>query len=190
MLESAYRCNNSDCLHIFVATYRLVKIIPASDVERLSQSIGAGKFQFELDASYPRIINKTNFSQELASLSPSFIEAYNQAEEAEALGLGQVCGLGYRRAVEFLVKDYCIRQEPTDVDAIKAMPISQCLTKYIDDARIKDVAKRAIWLGNDEAHYVRKWATKDVGDLKILIKLSCNWIESMLLTDQYRNDMP
>lgn len=54
---------------------------------------------------------------------------------------------------------------------------------------MKEIAKRAAWLGNDETHYVRKWETKDVKDLKNLIEISIHWIDMELLTEQYQNDM-
>jgi hypothetical protein len=189
-LESVYRCTNKDCLHVFVATYRLAMVIPKSDIQKLAQSLGTGKAVFELSSSYPRSVPRTLFSVELTKLSPSFVDTFNQAEAAEAYGLGQVCGLGFRKAIEFLIKDYCINEAKDKVDEIKAMPIAQCINAYIDDGRIKDAVKRAIWLGNDEAHYIRKWVDKDIGDLKVLIRLSCNWIESAILTDHYRGEMP
>jgi hypothetical protein len=54
---------------------------------------------------------------------------------------------------------------------------------------VKACAKRAAWLGNDETHYVRKWTDKDVRDLKILITLTINWINNVLLTRKYTAEM-
>ena len=31
---------------------------------------------------------------------------------------------------------------------------------------MKQIAQRAAWLGNDEAHYFEKWTSKDTEDLK------------------------
>ena len=42
----------------------------------------------------------------------------------------------------------------------------QVISRYIDDSNIKNVAKRAVWLGNDETHYIRKWEDKDLSFLK------------------------
>jgi hypothetical protein len=91
--------------------------------------------------------------------------------------------------VEYLIKDYCISEAPSNAEQIKAMPVAQCIAEYIHDPRIEAATKRAVWLGNDEAHYVRKWIDKDVVDLKVLIRLACNWIESSLLTARYRDEM-
>jgi hypothetical protein len=45
-------------------------------------------------------------------------------------------------------------------------------------------------LGNDETHYVRKWADKDLNDLKNLISLTRHWIEMDQLTKDFVKDMP
>ena len=103
--------------------------------------------------------------------------------------LDQVAGMGYRKSLEFLVKDFLITQRPTDEENIKKTMLGACINNYVDDPRIKSVASRATWLGNDETHYVRKWIDKDIEDLKILIKLSVNWIENVLLTEKYTKDM-
>lgn len=188
-LECVFRCANEDCSHLFIAVYTLTKLEPSSEVEKFAESFGRLGSVFQLTSTYPLQVPKAKFSSEIESVSPSFVGIYHQAEEAEARGLAQICGMGYRKAVECLVKDYCIRSFPHDEAAIKVLPVAQCITKYIHDARIESAVKRAIWLGNDEAHYVRKWIDKDVADLKVLIRLATNWIESSVLTSQYQEDM-
>ena len=54
---------------------------------------------------------------------------------------------------------------------------------------MKECAKRAAWLGNDETHYTRKWEDKDVKDLKLLVHLTVNWIDNVLLTQKYISEM-
>lgn len=189
-LECVFRCVNAECARIFIALYTLVTRTPSSEVEKFAKSLGHFGSVFKLTGSYPIQVPSTKFSSEIESLSPNFIETYRQAEEAEARGLDQVCGLGYRKAVEYLVKDYCIHHSPPEEAQIKAMPVAQCIAKHIQDPRIEAAVKRAIWLGNDEAHYVRKWADRDIDDLKVLVRLSTNWIESSLLTERYANEMP
>jgi hypothetical protein len=60
---------------------------------------------------------------------------------------------------------------------------------FVEDANVKECARRAAWLGNDETHYERRWTDKDVTDLKRLITLSANWIENVLLTRKYVKEM-
>ncbi len=49
---------------------------------------------------------------------------------------------------------------------------------------------RAVWLGNDQTHYLRKWEDKDLADLKRLIQLTLHWIEMDELTKKTLEDMP
>jgi hypothetical protein len=115
---------------------------------------------------------------------------YNQALEAEARGLDNICGVGFRRSLEFLIKDYVKKgSRKEDADAIERSPLGACIGQYVSDP-VKSVAKRAAWLGNDETHYVRKWEDKDLKDLKTLIDLTVTWITSELLTDELVASMP
>ena len=50
--------------------------------------------------------------------------------------------------------------------------------------------RRATWLGNDQAHYIKKWGGKDLDDLKTLVTLTVNWIHSHLATKLFIGDMP
>lgn len=70
------------------------------------------------------------------------------------------------------------------------MSLSKCIDDYVDDVKINAVAKRAVWLGNDETHYVRKWEGKDVQDLKGLIRLTILWIEKEMETERLLAEMP
>ena len=123
-------------------------------------------------------MRKEEFSDIICSLSPSFEKIYNEAFAAEQMSLMEVCGVGYRKALEYLVKDYAVegKDEKTSAD-IKSSFLGQCIENYVRDSSVKAVAKRAAWLGNDEAHYIRKWENKDVRDLKGLIRLTIRWIE-------------
>jgi hypothetical protein len=54
------------------------------------------------------------------AISPQFVKIYNQAYAAESAGLNEIAGLGYRKSLEFLIKDYAISLTPDDAEAIKA----------------------------------------------------------------------
>ena len=132
-----------------------------------------------------------NFSEIIAKISPSFVEIYNQAYHAEQESLNQICGVGYRKALEFLIKDYLISKESDEqiIQNIKSKLLSNCIQENVQNENIKNVAKRAVWLGNDETHYVRKWADKDVNNLKQLIDLTIRWIENEIETERVLQEM-
>ena len=135
-----------------------------------------------------------NYSQapELQTISPDFCSIYNQAHKAEQLGLALVGGPRYRKALEFLIKDYLISQQTTDEAKkdIGELALMGCIKKFVTDARMRATAERATWLGNDEMHYIRKWEDKDLQDMKKFIQLTCFWIQSEHLTSAGFAEMP
>ncbi|OWR27271.1 hypothetical protein CDO73_23815 [Saccharibacillus sp. O23] len=178
--EERYRivftCTNAKCSEIFFGVYLKDQFNFRDDVFYLR---GCSPFQ-----PFPE-----SFEECIEELSPSFVEIYNQAKHAEERRLDQICGVGYRKALEFLIKDYAITLQPEKVENIKKEPLAAVISNYILNQRIKEISKRAVWLGNDETHYVRRWENKDIDDLKLLIKLTINWISLELLSSKYEEDM-
>jgi hypothetical protein len=121
------------------------------------------------------------FTPELRELSPGFVKIYNQSSAAEDAGLDEIAGIGYRKAVEFLIKDYCIHEHPDDAEKVKMMFLSKCIETYIQQPSIKTLATRIAWLGNDEGHYVRRVAGRDIEDLKRFIDAMTNYIQMELI---------
>lgn len=130
----------------------------------------------------PCNIKPTQFPAGIAQISPRFVEIYNQAETAEANNLTEITGPGYRRALEFLVKDYLCSKDPDSSDAIKGELLGTAL-KRINHDRIHTLAQKATWLGNDATHYVWKHEDYDIEDLKRFIKAMLHYIESELAFD-------
>jgi hypothetical protein len=138
---------------------------------------------------YPLTAKGFNVIEGIADLSQQFVKIADQATKAEADGLGEIAGIGYRKAIEFLIKDYCIKIHPDNATSIRKLPLAQCIEQFVKDSNVKECAKRATWLGNDEAHYERIWTDHDVKDLKTLIRLTQHWISNEILTEQYLGDM-
>nr|DAO86873.1 MAG TPA: MqsA [Caudoviricetes sp.] len=120
------------------------------------------------------------FSKNISSLSPQFVKIFNQAYQAESLGLLEICGIGYRRSLEFLVKDYAIHKEPSKSEEVKSLPLSKVVSEYMD-SRLGSLAKAAVWLGNDETHYYRKHPDYDLKSLKIFLKTVVASIDDELI---------
>jgi archaellum biogenesis ATPase FlaH len=121
----------------------------------------------------------------------SFLKIYTQSSSAEASGLDQIAGMGYRKAFEFLIKDYAQYLKQDQSDRITKMPLIQVIKEFLaDDKRLVDIASRAAWLGNDESHYLKKWIDKDISDLKKVIILTLQSIEHTEATNEYISSMP
>jgi hypothetical protein len=177
LVESVYRCPRQECEFLFIGRYR-------------TWHGSAGTLKGNLHQCVPFTIQPSTQKEVIKNISPDFSVIFSQAEEAEQRDLLLVCGPGYRKALEFLIKDYIIRSHPDEADAIKKMLFGKCISDYVGSDRVKQVAARAVWLGNDETHYLRKWESKDLKDLKILIQLTVHWIEMEELTETVMKDMP
>lgn len=170
-LQVPFICVSQTCTALFIAYYRPV-----------------GGEHFQSDGFCPTLPVTRTFG-EVEEISPRFAEIYNQSISAESHGLTEICGMGLRKALEFLIKDYVISQG-AERSAIEPMSLGKCIAEHVEDARIVACARRAAWLGNDETHYLRKWEERNVEDLKTLVSLTVNWIESDILTDRFVSEMP
>lgn len=147
------------------------------------------ELDYQITKYYPQSLTEASFPEEIDILSPSFVKIYTQALHAESEGLDLICGVGFRKSVEYLIKDYAVSITPDDEGKIKAMPLQQCITKFINHSTIKEMSKRAVWLGNDETHVVKKWEDRDLQDLKRLIDLIVHFISMEILANQYEAKM-
>ena len=117
------------------------------------------------------------FDKNIKNISESFEKIYNEAYHAEQYGLMKICGVGYRKALEFLIKDYAKYKNPEKKEEIENNFLGPCINVYLQNQNIKAMAKRAAWLGNDETHYIRKRKTS-IKDLKELIKITIVLIQT------------
>jgi len=162
------------CHKLFVVLYGNGAITPSQNITIYNNIIQIG----------PTNPETKQFEKNISDLSPLFVEIYNQALAAEAYNLTHIAGMGYRKALEFLIKDYAKKVEPGETETIETMQLSPCIQKYIEQPKIKALATASTWLGNDEAHYVRKHADKDVEDLKRLINSCVSWIQADIDADE------
>ncbi len=132
---------------------------------------------------YPCKINTPDFPNAIKELSPNFVQIYSEAFIAEKQKLINIAGPGYRKAVEFLIKDFAIHKKPDDAENITRENLSSCIKNYIENYEIKELSNRAAWLGNDAVHYLKKHTNKDLSDLKIIINLLVKWIDLNLSTE-------
>lgn len=163
------------CSSVFVTNYT---------VEKNGNSNTANDYYnvVNIISSVPNMFKEEVFSEELVRLSPAFVNIYNQSLSAETSLLDQIAGLGYRKSLEFLIKDFAISEHPEETDKIKSLSLSPCIKAYIDDPRIKTLAEKSAWIGNDEAHYIRKQENRDISDMKAFIKAAVYFISMVLIT--------
>lgn len=155
-----FRCPFEDCLKFFVIEYI------NDDYDSLST----------VNYTYRPPI-KVKLPENIEKVSPIFVEIYSQATVAESEALNQIAGVGYRKAAEFLIKDYAISKNPSDKENIKAIMLGKVIADYLNDfPKIQALAKSVAWIGNDETHYVRRHDGKDIQDLKKFILSAAQFI--------------
>jgi hypothetical protein len=161
---SAWKCSNQNCNRIFIAMYkvqnkmlifsRFLNGLPKGPIwpkPILNLKSGNGK-----DPSKPE--------------NSKFTKTYLQSLEAESKGLDELAGMGYRKAIEYLVKDWAIQNNLTEKDKIENSWLGSVITNYYT-GDLKDILERATWLGNDQAHYNKIFEEYDISILKELIDL-------------------
>lgn len=124
---------------------------------------------YKLVTAIPQKNEPLQFDPEISQVSPSFVKIFEESYAAEKNGLTLICGMGYRKALEYLVKDYLIEKIPQDRDAIANEPLSQSIHR-IDNPQIKVLAERSAWLGNDETHYIKKHEGYSYEDIKSFLE--------------------
>lgn len=129
----------------------------------------------EIENMYPFDTYVTCFSDEISELSSEFISIYNQSELAEAQNLDKICGMGYRRALEFLVDAYIKHKE--NVNVIPERNLQQKIQNHIDNDAVRVLAEKATWLGNDTVHIENKHPDRTITDMKNFIMQICKWID-------------
>ena len=169
LLAVLYLCKN--CFQPFVAHFAM------------TENPRTGYLNGELMLIGPSSFTPKEFDPKISALSPSFCEIYNQASEAETLNLDQIAGIGYRKALEFLVKDFCVHQHPDEENPIKGKLLGDVIRDYVDNSRIKTLAQKASWIGNDETHYIRKHEDRDINDMKNFIQAMVYFVGMELIAE-------
>lgn len=126
---------------------------------------------------FPFSSNTTNFSEEICNLSNMFVLIYNQAEIAEKSGLNEICGMGFRKALEHLVDAY-IRKYHHNENIAFNLPLSKKINDYIGDTKIKTLAKKTAWIGNDATHIDKRHPERDIQDMKKFIRAMTTMIDA------------
>jgi hypothetical protein len=162
---SIWLCTFRDCGKQFIAVHQV-------------EGKGQPKFIGYLDGSpigpyWPETIK---------NLKSKFIDTYNQALKAEYSGLDEIAGMGFRKAIEYLVKDYLIQRDHELAGKIEDKILASVIGDNFNspqEADLKDLLQRATWLGNDLTHYLKYHDNFDINDLKELIQLVMDEIHSI-----------
>ncbi len=161
---SAWQCSNVKCNKVFVAQHKLVG--ENFQFTRFLNGLPKGP-----DWPKPILELKAGkLNEEGQAIQSNFIKTYLQSLEAENYGLDELAGMGYRKSIEYLVKDWAIQNNPDEKDKIEKSWLGSAIKGYYE-GDLKEILERATWLGNDQAHYNRLFEEFDIAVLKELIDL-------------------
>ncbi len=164
ILITTWICTNDSCNKIFLAIFKEV------DDNLIFARFLNG---FPKGPDWPKPIIDLKDGDSINAAKPTetrFIKTYLQSLVAENEGLDEIAGMGFRKAIEYLVKDWAIKNKPEDKEKIKNAWLGEIIkTYYTGD--LKDILERATWLGNDQAHYKKLFEEFDTTILKELIQL-------------------
>jgi hypothetical protein len=157
-----WRCANQHCYRLFISHHINGKLINSLPKE-------------------PELIE---VDKDILKISSRFYQVYKQALVAKSHDLLEISGMALRKALEILIKDYCIYKEPSMRDEIIKKKLITCINDYCQ-GRIKSSADKCRELGNDESHYEKKYEQLDVSDLEKLIAITMHWVSAELKEASY-----
>lgn len=132
-------------------------------------------YRFKYAFSVPDGFIGESFPERIKLLSPNFVETYNQSLRAEKLDLNEICGAGYRKSIEYLVKDFCSMLDFENSDAIWKENLGATINR-IEDSRMRALSFAAKEIGNDQTHTVIK-LSDGIPEMKEYIKALVSYID-------------
>lgn len=113
----------------------------------------------------------------LTSISERFIDMYNQALQSEFVGNIELAAIGYRSALEILVKDFAINELCKDPTDVSKKTLCTAIDEYLSQPDLVNTADVIRILGNDYTHYQRKYPEHDFELLKGYMEIFLKQIE-------------
>ena len=158
-----YRCTH--CGNPYLVTYKIDPKAKMTTFEQFFPSYHAEEYR----------------NERLQEMSPRFIEAYNQALRAEAINDLELAAIGYRHALECLVKDYAIIELKKDREEVVKKTLAEAIGEYLGEKELVATADVVRILGNDYAHYERKYPEHDFALLKNYMRIFIGLIETKFM---------
>lgn len=105
--------------------------------------------------NYPETSN-TKFDEVISKTSKKFIDIYQQAELAESHNCYELAGMGYRAALEVLIKDYALNVLHDNKQYIEQLNLNNAIEHYFKgkDYEINNITANIVRInGNNFVHW-------------------------------------
>lgn len=113
-------------------------------------------------------------------LSPRFVDLYRQAQAAEDLEAWDVAAMGYRAALEVLLKDYAIRALGRDEKAVARSKLADLIVEVFHEQELVNCADVVRLLGNDYTHFQRRYTDVDFVNIRRYLDLLVSSVAARL----------
>ncbi len=121
-------------------------------------------------------------NESVAKVSPRFVSVYNEALTAEAHNSLQLAAIGFRTALEILIKDYAVNCLKEDKETVAKLSLANAIDKYLSDTvPLFNSADVVRILGNDSVHYASKHPDIDFPTLKNYMDIFVRLLEMAIL---------
>lgn len=131
------------------------------------------------DADYLSMVpiaNEEMISRVFEKISPRFVAIHQQAFRAEARGDTEISIVGYRTAIEILLKDYAVGMLGRPVEEVIRKGLRQTIGDYAPDD-ISAAADVVRIIGDDYTHYVNSHPDVEFGEFKNYYSMLLSFIE-------------
>lgn len=102
------------------------------------------------------IADKDEVHPGLKEVSPEFERIHQQAYRAELRGDIDIAAVGYRTALEVLVKDFAIKELGEKEETVASKKLAQAIEDYSGSVELLQTSDVVRMLGNDYTHYRKK----------------------------------
>ncbi len=124
-------------------------------------------------SSFPVIKDESDVDHILAGCSPRFADLYKQSYMCYTNQQFDLAAMGFRSALECLVKDFAIEFLNIPKDEVIKKSLFQAIAEYLKDVELVKSADVVRMLGNDYTHYQRKFTDHDIETLKDYMDILC-----------------
>lgn len=122
------------------------------------------------------------FDEKIEALSPRFVEIYNQAYAAEQKNHFDLAGMGYRSAMEMLIKDYALSFELAPLEEIAKKNLNRSIDSYFKDDTQSFISADVVrMLGNEFTHWDKNEEALSLEELKGYLDIFVQTIKVKLM---------
>ena len=148
------------------------------------QNLYGNKQDPEMLFVYPSV-QLTSMDSKIVSLSPRFEKMYHSAERSENIGDYDLAGMGYRAALEILIKDYAVQFTNESKDKIAGYKLNDAIAHFYKNEQTAQVSADVVRIyGNDYAHWDQpdQFNSEEIlTQLKAYLRIFTSWIGYQLM---------